>query len=83
MSPLLAEDEQLVGVPRAYIVVVEWDGVKDEGLIYATRLREAGGVPVELRFYQDAFHGCAAMVDLLSVSRAMHDDLIEFLARHL
>ena len=57
-SPGLADDEILKHLPKAYIAVVEWDAIKDHGLIYAGRLR-ANGVPVEIGYFEDGFHGIA------------------------
>ena len=56
VSPLLADDAKLVGLPKAYFVVLEWDASKDDGLLYAERLRKAK-VNVETAFYENAFHG--------------------------
>ncbi len=54
ISPLFAEDSQLVGLPKAYMVVFEWDSLKDEGLLYAERLRKAN-VDVHVAFYENVF----------------------------
>ena len=42
MSPGLADEEHLTGLPKAYFIIVEWDTFKDESLIYSSRLRNAG-----------------------------------------
>jgi acetyl esterase/lipase len=60
-SPGLADDEILKHLPKAYIAVVEWDAIKDHGLIYAGRLR-ANGVPVEIGYFESGFHGIANYV---------------------
>ncbi len=52
-SPLFADD--LSGLPPASVVIAEFDPLRDEGLAYAERLREAG-VPVALHVYDDQTH---------------------------
>lgn len=47
VSPLLAED--LSDLPPAYIGVAGFDPLRDEGIVYATRLREAGNTVTLLR----------------------------------
>lgn len=42
LSPLLADLNQLKGLPKAYFIICEWDALKDEGLMYAERLKSAG-----------------------------------------
>lgn len=54
MSPLLAPS--LAGLPPAYVVTCEFDPVRDDGLLYAKRLRKAG-VAVTLKHYPDMMHG--------------------------
>ncbi|XP_067291506.1 neutral cholesterol ester hydrolase 1-like [Pseudorasbora parva] len=56
-APLLAETEVLKALPPAYIMTCEHDVLRDDGLMYATRLKEAG-VHVTVDHYEDGFHGC-------------------------
>ena len=41
-SPIFAEDEDLTGLPEAIICTASNDSLKEEGLRYAARLKEAG-----------------------------------------
>ena len=54
VSPI--KQESLAGQPPALIVTAEFDPLRDEGELYARRLREAG-VPVQLSRYEGANHG--------------------------
>ncbi|KAL7840617.1 hypothetical protein AOLI_G00259400 [Acnodon oligacanthus] len=56
-APLLAEREVLKLVPPAYIMTCEHDVLRDDGLMYARRLEEAG-VAVTSDHYAEGFHGC-------------------------
>jgi acetyl esterase len=61
-SPLRAS---LVGAPSALVVVAEYDPLRDEGLAYAERLRDVG-VAVNVRRYEDAFHGFLGLPGVVS-----------------
>ncbi|KAK1806486.1 hypothetical protein P4O66_004999, partial [Electrophorus voltai] len=56
-APLLAEGGVLKKVPPAYILTCEHDVLRDDGLMYAQRLEEAG-VAVTSDHYEEGFHGC-------------------------
>ncbi|KAM7376144.1 hypothetical protein PAMP_005889 [Pampus punctatissimus] len=56
-APLLAGPEVLAKSPRTYIVTCEHDVLRDDGLMYARRLQDAG-VTVTHDHYDDGFHGC-------------------------
>ncbi len=58
LAPLLAKD--LSGLPRTYILGVRCDCVRDDGILYAWRLRQAG-VDVTDDILPRGFHG---MMDL-------------------
>nr|XP_020472280.1 neutral cholesterol ester hydrolase 1 isoform X2 [Monopterus albus] len=55
-APLLAGPEVLAKCPRAYIITCEYDVLRDDGLMYARRLQDAG-VTVTNDHYEDGFHG--------------------------
>jgi acetyl esterase/lipase len=84
VSPLLASEKQLKGLPKAYITVIEFDNFKDEGLLYAQHLKQAG-VEVKLTFYEKAFHGVAHLImkEIFPVALKMQSNLIDFLKSNL
>src|SRR3954465_3686374 len=49
-SPLRAGDEQLAGLPPAFVMVGEADVLRDEGEAYAARLRAAGNAVTSVRY---------------------------------
>ncbi|NWH40885.1 AAAD deacetylase, partial [Chloropsis hardwickii] len=60
-SPLLAGEARLRRLPPAYILTCEHDVLRDDGLMYAARLR-AAGVPVTHHHAKDAFHGAMSFL---------------------
>jgi acetyl esterase len=61
-SPLRAADHS--GLPPAYVLIAEFDPLRDEGLAYAEKL-EAAGVPVTVRRFDDQLHAFFHMVNLM------------------
>ena len=55
-APARATD--LAGLPPAYISTMEFDPLRDEGILYALELL-AAGVSVELHSFPGTFHGSA------------------------
>jgi acetyl esterase/lipase len=53
-APARAKD--LGGLPPAYVSTMEFDPLRDEGILYALRMLQAG-VAVELHSYPGTFHG--------------------------
>lgn len=60
-APLLAGAEVLAKCPRAYILTCEHDVLRDDGLMYAQRLQDAG-IAVTLDHYEDGFHGSFSFI---------------------
>ncbi len=78
-SPGLADHNDLNGLPAAYFIISEMDPIKDEGLIYSERLRNAG-VKVNVNYYEYAYHGIIQMMNKsngFQVARDMLNDLID------
>lgn len=77
--PLMASD--LSGLPSAYIATAEYDVLRDDGILYGRRLKEAG-IPVIHHHHPEAFH---AILDLPSVDWSIRalDDVIQYLQSHL
>ncbi|MEZ4323471.1 MAG: alpha/beta hydrolase [Myxococcota bacterium] len=76
-SPGLAPD--LEGLPPAVFAVAGFDPLRDEGLLYARRLGEAG-VPVELLDFGDMVHGFANMDGLIRSAGVHVDHMADALA---
>ncbi|NXK67606.1 AAAD deacetylase, partial [Sylvietta virens] len=60
-SPLLAGEARLRRLPRTFILTCEHDVLRDDGAMYAGRLR-AAGVPVTHHHARDAFHGAVTFL---------------------
>jgi acetyl esterase/lipase len=78
-SPAIAPD--LNELPPAYVTTMEFDPLRDEGILYALRLMEAG-VHVELHSYPGTFHG-SSLVTTAEVSRRASEELLVALRRGL
>jgi acetyl esterase/lipase len=57
-----ARATDLAGLPPAYVCVGGVDGFRDEDILYATRLNQAG-VPADLHVYSGAPHGVMMFTD--------------------
>ncbi|XP_005393093.1 PREDICTED: arylacetamide deacetylase-like [Chinchilla lanigera] len=80
-SPLLADDSKLRGLPLTYVLTVQYDIVRDDGLMYVTRLRNAG-VQVTHNHVEDGFHGALAVPELKITYRVL-DQYIDWLRKNL
>ncbi len=78
-APARATD--LSGLPSAYVSTMEFDPLRDEGILYALRLLQAG-VSVELHQYPGTFHGSAA-IPTAAVTRRGAAEMIDVLRRGL
>lgn len=78
-APARAQD--LSGLPPTFISVCEFDPLRDEGIIYARRLVQAG-VRTELHEYPGTFHASIGITDA-AISRKMVTDQLDALRRGL
>ncbi len=78
-APARADD--LAGLPPAYVSTMEFDPLRDEGILYAMRLMEAG-VSVELHSFPGTFHGSALLAGA-EVSKRGASEVIAALGRRL
>ncbi|XP_058489093.1 arylacetamide deacetylase isoform X1 [Solea solea] len=84
-SPLLVPDSVLRSLPKAYIITCEYDVLRDDGIMYATRLR-AAGVEVTHDHYDEGVHG-AIMFNIwpadFRIARLMTAKYIKWLKENL
>ena len=80
LSPLLAESHQ--NLPPAYIYTCQYDPVRDDGFLYARRLKESG---VEVVHYNDpnGFHANLLYLGLLEDSEEPFRKMIEYIQNKL
>ncbi|XP_022623481.1 neutral cholesterol ester hydrolase 1 [Seriola dumerili] len=84
-APLLAEQGVLGKTPKAYVMTCEFDVLRDDGLMYAKRLQDAG-VTVTSDHYDDGFHGCmvfAFLPMMSSVGQRSMNNFIHWLDQNL
>ncbi|WP_426572793.1 alpha/beta hydrolase fold domain-containing protein [Aquihabitans sp. McL0605] len=79
-SPLLADD--LSGLPPAWIMSCEFDKLRDDGVAYASALKEAG-VPVESQILKGHVHPSFAFTRLIPSAKAYEREAIAALAKAL
>lgn len=77
-SPLLAKN--LANLPKALILTAELDPLRDDGFLYAEKLKKFG-VPVEYICYESMIHGFFKMPKWLESCRNMVAKIIDFLQR--
>ena len=85
VSPLLVDDKELSKLPLTYVLTVDHDRLRDEGFIYAGRLKSSG-VKVIHHHFENTFHGSLTFLEgifELDVAHEMLDDIVEYLKDNL
>jgi acetyl esterase/lipase len=85
VSPLLVDDTELAKLPPTYVLTVDHDRLRDEGFIYARRLK-ASGVNVVHHHFENTFHGSLTFLDglfELDIAHEMLDDIVKYLKDNL
>lgn len=67
-SPIFAPDESFKKLPKACVMVMELDVLRDEGIAYAEKMKGAG-VEVEVKLYKGAPHPIISMDGMSAVPR--------------
>lgn len=80
-APLLADDSKLHGLPQTFVLTCQYDVLRDDGLMYVTRLRNAG-VPVAHYHVEDGFHGAISFPQL-KISHRVINQYISWLKENL
>jgi acetyl esterase/lipase len=85
VSPLLVDDKELAKLPPTYVLTVDHDRLRDEGFIYAARVK-ASGVKVVHHHFENTFHGSLTFLDglfELDIAHEMLDDIVKYLKDNL
>ncbi|NXV08076.1 AAAD deacetylase, partial [Cettia cetti] len=84
-APLLASEARLRRLPPAWLLTCEHDVLRDDGAMYAARLR-AAGVPVTHHHARDAFHGALSFLSppfQLALGHRLLDTCLRWLRENL
>ncbi|XP_019644907.1 PREDICTED: neutral cholesterol ester hydrolase 1-like [Branchiostoma belcheri] len=81
-APLMADDVDLKKMPPTYVMTVEHDVLRDDGVMYARRLEKLG-VPVRHDHYKHGFHCCLLDVNAIDVGREAMENYVSYLKKNL
>jgi len=85
LSPLMADDSMLRDLPRAYVMTAGYDFIRDDGIMYAKRLKHAGN-PVHHVNHRTAFHNAHTFVEgplKLVLADEIVQDIVNYLQMHV
>lgn len=85
ICPLMANKQMLTDLPRAYVMTAGYDIIRDDGIMYAERLKDAG-VSIDLVNHKTSFHNALTFVEgplALSVAKQTIHGIVNYLHLHL
>ncbi|XP_054569628.1 arylacetamide deacetylase-like [Eptesicus fuscus] len=80
-APLLADDNKLRSLPLTYVITCQYDVLRDEGIMYVTRLRNAG-VKVTHNHVEDGFHGIITFPEF-KIGHRVENQYLSWLSENL
>ena len=73
VSPIRSAN--LAGLPPAFVLTMEYDPLRDQGVAYGTAMQAAGN-EVVAKTYPGLFHGCFGLEDLVDAAKTPFDDAV-------
>ncbi|XP_047549330.1 arylacetamide deacetylase [Lutra lutra] len=80
-APLLADDNKLRNLPLTCVITCQYDVLRDDGIMYVTRLKNAG-VPVTHSHVEDGFHGAFSYYGF-KIAYRMENQYMNWLSENL
>jgi len=79
-SPIFAPDDIFSKAPKAWIAVAEMDILRDEGIAYGEKLKQAGA-QVDVKVYEKAPHQIMALDGVLKIGKQLVNDASHVLGK--
>lgn len=80
VSPIFARN--LNNLPAAYVVTCQYDVLRDEGFLYAHRMKSFG-TQVNHVNYESGFHGLYNLFEIFDEGKSILDDMVNYLRSEL
>jgi acetyl esterase/lipase len=77
-APLV--ERNLTGLPPSFVMTCQYDILRDEGVLYAQRMREAG-VTVEWKHYENGFHAMLNFHNELYIAQESLTDVVNWVGQ--
>ncbi|XP_045172870.2 neutral cholesterol ester hydrolase 1-like [Mercenaria mercenaria] len=85
ICPLMARKDMLENLPRAYVMTAGYDLIRDDGIMYAERLKNAG-ISTDLVNHKSSFHNALTFVEgplTLGIAKQTIQDIVNYVQLHL